>query len=58
VIVHEALRWPADLILVGARSKNIVEKLVHGSVSESVAVDAPCSVQVLPLRKKENLSPA
>jgi nucleotide-binding universal stress UspA family protein len=36
-IVHEAERWPADLIVMGTHGRHGVERLLLGSVAEGVA---------------------
>jgi nucleotide-binding universal stress UspA family protein len=46
VILEEAARWGADLIIVGSHGRHGVDRLMMGSVSEAVAVHAPCSVEV------------
>ena len=47
VLVEEARRLKADLIVVGARGLNGAERLVMGSVSSKVARTAPCSVLIV-----------
>jgi nucleotide-binding universal stress UspA family protein len=47
VIVEEAARSDADLIVVGARGLNGAERLVMGSVSSKVARTAACSVLIV-----------
>lgn len=46
-ILEHARKWPADLIVVGSHDRTRLEKLLMGSVSESVVKHAPCSVLVL-----------
>jgi nucleotide-binding universal stress UspA family protein len=46
-IVDHAKEWGADLIVVGSSEKSRIEKLILGSVSESVIKHAPCSVLVI-----------
>jgi len=46
-IVDHAKEWGADLIVVGSSEKSRIEKLILGSVSESVIKHAPCSVLVV-----------
>ena len=46
-IVAEANRWEADLILLGSHGYGRAKRMLLGSVSEAVAVDAPCSVEVV-----------
>lgn len=46
VLVEEAERRGADLIVVGRRGLDGAERLVMGSVSSKVARTAPCSVLI------------
>ena len=52
-ITHEAGEWGADLIVVGTRERKGLRRLISGSVSETVASRAPCSVNVVRVRKKD-----
>jgi nucleotide-binding universal stress UspA family protein len=47
VILDEATAWGADLIVLGSHGKHGFDRLLMGSVSESVAVHAHCSVEVV-----------
>jgi nucleotide-binding universal stress UspA family protein len=47
VILDEAKAWNADLIVVGSHGYHGIDKLMLGSVSESVAMHAHCSVEVI-----------
>jgi nucleotide-binding universal stress UspA family protein len=48
VIAEQAKQSGADLIVVGNSHKNILERLLFGSVSGSVAHRADCDVLVVP----------
>jgi nucleotide-binding universal stress UspA family protein len=47
VILKEASRWQADLILLGCHGYGNVKRFLLGSVSQAVALHAPCSVQIV-----------
>jgi nucleotide-binding universal stress UspA family protein len=50
VIVDEAEKFGADLIVLGSHGYGLVERLLLGSVSQWVALHAKCSVEIV--RKK------
>lgn len=47
VILDEAKEWGADLIVMGSHGRRGFNRLLLGSVSESVAVHAHCSVEIV-----------
>lgn len=51
VIVEEAERYKADLIIVGSHGYRSWERMLLGSVSHSVALHADCSVEIVRCRK-------
>ena len=55
VIVNEAADWEADLIVMGAYGHSGVKNWQVGSVAESVAKHARCSVELV--RKQRTVSP-
>ena len=60
-IVEEAARWNADLLVVGSHGRRGFDRLAMGSVSESVAMNAQCSVEVVhagPSRQKVEMEEA
>ena len=46
-IVDAARERRADLVVVGSRHRGLVERLLFGSVSAELVVDAPCDVLVV-----------
>jgi nucleotide-binding universal stress UspA family protein len=46
-LIHEAEAFGADCIFVGARGLRRTERFLLGSVSASVAMHAPCTVEVI-----------
>ncbi|HTS61432.1 MAG TPA: universal stress protein [Candidatus Acidoferrales bacterium] len=46
-ITGYASEWGADIIVVGASDRSLLEKLVLGSVSDGIVKHAPCSVLVV-----------
>ena len=51
VIVDEALKWSADLIVLGSHGYTGIKRLLLGSVASSVVSHAPCSVEIV--RRKQ-----
>jgi len=47
VILEEARRWDSDLIVVGSHGRRGFKRLLLGSVSDAVAMNAHCSVVVV-----------
>ena len=47
VIVEEAERYGADLVMVGSRGRSTWKRMFVGSVSIGVVQHAPCSVEVV-----------
>jgi len=47
IILDEAAQWGADMIVIGSHGRRGVDRLLMGSVSEAVALHAPCSVEVI-----------
>ena len=53
-IVKEAERWRADLIVMGSHGRRGFDRWYMGSVSEYVALHAPCSVEVIRIPSAPN----
>lgn len=47
ILLDEARAWGVDLIILGSHGRHGFDRLVLGSVSESVALYAGCSVEVI-----------
>ncbi len=47
ILVQEVDTWKADCIYVGARGLGMMDRFLLGSVSNSVASRAHCSVEVV-----------
>ena len=48
-IVDAARDWPADLIVMGSHGRRGFDRMVLGSVAESVVRHSPCSVEIVRL---------
>ena len=46
-ILDTATEWHADLIVIGSHGRKGIERLLLGSVTESVARHAKCSVEIV-----------
>ena len=53
LIVEEAEKWGADLVVVGSHGRGFWGRLLLGSVSQSVASHARCSVEIVRRRGAE-----
>lgn len=47
ILLDEAKKWNADLVVLGSHGRRGMDRLLMGSVSESLALHAPCSVEVV-----------
>jgi nucleotide-binding universal stress UspA family protein len=46
-ILDCAREWPANMIVVGSHGRHGIDRLLLGSVAESVVRHAPCSVEIV-----------
>lgn len=53
-IIEEAERWGADIILIGSHGYGPVKRFLLGSVAHAVVLHAPCSVEVVRIRRPED----
>ena len=53
-IVEESEAWSADLVVVGSHGYQTWERMLLGSVSQSVAAHARCSVLIVRCKGKES----
>ncbi|HET6669542.1 MAG TPA: universal stress protein [Pyrinomonadaceae bacterium] len=51
VIVDEARKWSADLIVLGSHGYSGIKRLLLGSVASAVVSHAPCSVEIVRRKK-------
>jgi nucleotide-binding universal stress UspA family protein len=56
VILNEAEKWGADLIVLGSHGYNGLERFLLGSVSRAVATQAHCSVEIVRQRNDRHES--
>jgi nucleotide-binding universal stress UspA family protein len=58
-IIQKANEWPADLVVVGSHGRSSLGRLIFGSVSHLVAIEANCSVRVArsPVEKARSDAP-
>ena len=54
IILNEAKKFNADLIVVGSHGHGIIGRFLLGSVSQSVALHAACSVLIVRKRDSTN----
>jgi nucleotide-binding universal stress UspA family protein len=52
-LVDEARDWGADLLVVGSHGRRGLNRILMGSVSEAVAMHAPCSVDVIRRQRQD-----
>lgn len=53
-ILDEAERWGADLIVVGSHGYRGYKRFLLGSVSQAVATQAKCSVEIVRVRRADD----
>jgi nucleotide-binding universal stress UspA family protein len=45
-LLDKVREWNADLVVVGTHERSAMGRLIHGSVCQSLLIDAPCSVRI------------
>lgn len=55
-ILEIASEWKADLVVLGSHSRRGLNRLLLGSVSQSVLLNAPCSVEIVKSTKEKSVS--
>ena len=55
IILEEAERWSADLIVVGSHGYGTWHRFLLGSVSQAVVSHAKCSVEVVRIRHRSGV---
>ncbi len=58
VILEEAERWNADLIVIGSHGYGAWQRFLLGSVSQAVVTHAKCSVEVVRRREQDKTAKA
>jgi nucleotide-binding universal stress UspA family protein len=53
IILDEAEKLEADLIIVGSHGYGAVKRFLLGSVSQAVALHAKCSVEIVKIKSKK-----
>jgi nucleotide-binding universal stress UspA family protein len=54
-IIEEAKSWNADLIVMGSHGRKGFNKFLLGSVAQSVASHAPCSIEIVKIKDAPDL---
>lgn len=52
-LIEKAKEWQTDLIVIGSHGRTGINKLILGSVAESVLSASPCSVEVIRSNHKQ-----
>jgi len=58
VIVESAREWDADLIVLGSHGRTMLHRLLCGSMADSVAHHAPCSVELVRVHPESRVKAA
>jgi nucleotide-binding universal stress UspA family protein len=57
IIIDNAAKWGADLILMGSHGWKGLNRFLLGSVSDAVARHAPCSIEIVRIRPVPDSAP-
>jgi nucleotide-binding universal stress UspA family protein len=52
VLLEQAKDWHAQTLFLGSRGLNRVERFIIGGISSTVAMQAPCSVEIIKMKRK------
>jgi nucleotide-binding universal stress UspA family protein len=52
ILIEQANDWPADLIMIGSHARSGLRRLLHGSVSDAVAHQVSCPVEIIPIAER------
>ena len=55
-ILAEADRWGADLVILGSHGRSAIQRFLLGSVAQSVALHAHCSVEIARRRSMDTVA--
>jgi nucleotide-binding universal stress UspA family protein len=56
-IIDQAKSWNADLIVMGSHGRKGFNKFLLGSVAQSVAGQAPCSIEIVKIKDSTIVAP-
>ncbi|MBS2009289.1 MAG: universal stress protein [Cyanobacteria bacterium SZAS TMP-1] len=53
VIIEEAKKWQADLLVVGSHGRKGLQRFLLGSVAGKLAAQAPCSIEIVRAKQSQ-----
>jgi nucleotide-binding universal stress UspA family protein len=54
LLVRSAANWPAEVVVMGSHGRRGLSRLVLGSVSDHMAANAPCAVEIVRGKESEH----